>query len=70
MQFKKEPQQYFYNLHAKNHKKMNSRALIVKQELGIRSTITVVKNMQKCQSKMTRLTVSKRLAFLYVNEPE
>jgi len=34
------------------------------------STITVVKSLQKCQSKMTRVAVSNRSAFLYVNVPE
>jgi len=28
------------------------------------STITVVKSMQKCQSRMIRVTMSNRLAFL------
>jgi len=32
----------------------------------MRSTNTVVKSMQKRHSKMTRVTVSNRLAFLYI----
>jgi len=33
----------------------------------MRSTITLVKSLQICQSKMARVAVSNRLSFLYVN---